>query len=159
MPDRMPLSCNLTNTCHAARMNKVLSICCLVLICLAWDIQAEQPTWPEERLVLNWQTEHAHSSSIVELSNGDFLACWFQGSGERTADDVRVMGAVAVVEMESSENIQQIYRNHNTFFHSPTSLSEPLQPDTHAGIIQGSSIQVYHLVHGNLPTVRCHGTA
>jgi len=39
------------------------------------------------------QPEHAHGSTLVELSNGDLLVGWFQGSGERWADDVRVMGA------------------------------------------------------------------
>lgn len=37
--------------------------------------------------------QHAHGSTIVELSNGDLLAAWFQGSGERWADDVAIMGA------------------------------------------------------------------
>ena len=37
--------------------------------------------------------EHVHSSSIVELPDGTLLAAWFQGSGERDADDVRIMGA------------------------------------------------------------------
>ena len=46
----------------------------------------------EERIFIP-QHEHSHGSSIVALPNGDFLACWFQGSGERTADDVRIMGA------------------------------------------------------------------
>ncbi|HSF55082.1 MAG TPA: exo-alpha-sialidase, partial [Algoriphagus sp.] len=32
-------------------------------------------------------------STIVALPNGDLLAAWFQGSGERTADDVRILGA------------------------------------------------------------------
>jgi predicted neuraminidase len=36
---------------------------------------------------------HNHASMIVELSNGDLLTCWFHGSGERTADDVLVLGA------------------------------------------------------------------
>lgn len=36
---------------------------------------------------------HSHSSSIVECPNGDLLACWYQGSGERTADDVQVLGS------------------------------------------------------------------
>jgi predicted neuraminidase len=36
---------------------------------------------------------HNHSSSIVELPNGDLLVCWFHGSGERTADDVLINGA------------------------------------------------------------------
>ena len=36
---------------------------------------------------------HNHSSSIVELPNGDLLAVWYNGSGERTADDVKIEGA------------------------------------------------------------------
>ncbi len=36
---------------------------------------------------------HNHSSSVVELPNGDLLACWYHGSGERTADDVLIQGA------------------------------------------------------------------
>ena len=38
-------------------------------------------------------SEHVHGSTIVELPNGDLLAAWFQGSGERWADDVAIMGA------------------------------------------------------------------
>ncbi len=37
--------------------------------------------------------QHNHGSSIVETPDGDLLACWFHGSGERTADDVVVQGA------------------------------------------------------------------
>lgn len=36
---------------------------------------------------------HNHASSIVECPNGDLLVCWFNGSGERQADDVKVEGA------------------------------------------------------------------
>src|SRR5688500_19070291 len=36
---------------------------------------------------------HNHASMIVELPGGDLLTCWFHGSGERTADDVMVLGA------------------------------------------------------------------
>ncbi len=39
------------------------------------------------------QEEHAHGATIAELPNGDMLAAWFQGHGERWADDVRIMGA------------------------------------------------------------------
>lgn len=39
------------------------------------------------------QPEHVHGPTIVELSNGDLLAGWFQGSGERWADDVRIVGS------------------------------------------------------------------
>jgi predicted neuraminidase len=44
-------------------------------------------------LVFPIQEKHVHSSSLVELPNGDLLIAWFEGSGERTADDVRIMGA------------------------------------------------------------------
>ena len=37
--------------------------------------------------------KHTHSSSIVQCPNGDLLACWFHGSGERSADDLLVQGA------------------------------------------------------------------
>lgn len=53
----------------------------------------EKKTIVSEELIFPYQNEHVHGSSIVMLPNGDLLACWFQGSGERTADDVRVMGA------------------------------------------------------------------
>ena len=43
--------------------------------------------------IFPFQDLHVHSSSIVELPNGDLLACWFEGSGERTANDVVVKGA------------------------------------------------------------------
>ncbi len=46
-----------------------------------------------EELIFPLQDKHVHSSSIVELPNGDFLAVWFQGSGERTANDVELRGA------------------------------------------------------------------
>jgi predicted neuraminidase len=46
-----------------------------------------------EEYIFPFQGEHVHGSSIVMLPGGDLLAAWFQGSGERTADDVRVMGS------------------------------------------------------------------
>ncbi|MHC1763184.1 MAG: exo-alpha-sialidase [Verrucomicrobiia bacterium] len=36
---------------------------------------------------------HNHASCIVEAANGDLIVCWFHGSGERTADDVKIEGA------------------------------------------------------------------
>ncbi len=50
---------------------------------------------PEHRAELIFPPEswHNHSSSLVELPNGDLLVCWFHGSGERTADDVLIRGA------------------------------------------------------------------
>lgn len=36
---------------------------------------------------------HNHSSSIVETPNGDLLACWFHGRGERGDDSLVILGA------------------------------------------------------------------
>jgi predicted neuraminidase len=36
---------------------------------------------------------HNHASSIVELPGGELFACWYHGSGERTADDVLLQAA------------------------------------------------------------------
>ena len=44
-------------------------------------------------LVFPYQEEHVHGSTVVKLLNGDILSAWFQGSGERWADDVRIMGS------------------------------------------------------------------
>ena len=47
----------------------------------------------KKELIFPEQNEHAHGSSLIILPNGDMLAAWFQGSGERKSDDVRIMGA------------------------------------------------------------------
>lgn len=36
---------------------------------------------------------HNHASCVVESPRGELIVCWFHGSGERKADDVRVEGA------------------------------------------------------------------
>ena len=47
----------------------------------------------QESLIFPLQDKHVHGSSIVETPEGDMLAVWFYGSGERTADDVLLQGA------------------------------------------------------------------
>lgn len=79
--------------CMLPIMGKAFKLFSAAMVCLVLTSWGKEPAWPEENLILNWQPEHAHASSLVELPNGDFLACWFQGSGERSADDVRVVGA------------------------------------------------------------------
>jgi len=44
-------------------------------------------------LIFSPEHWHNHASCIVEAPNGDLLVCWFHGSGERTADDVKIEGA------------------------------------------------------------------
>jgi predicted neuraminidase len=39
------------------------------------------------------ERRHNHASCVVELPGGDLLACWYNGSGERTADDVKIQAA------------------------------------------------------------------
>jgi len=46
-----------------------------------------------ETLIFPTQSQHSHGSSLVSLPNGDMLSAWYQGNGERTADDVRIMGS------------------------------------------------------------------
>lgn len=45
------------------------------------------------QIIFPFQDQHVHGSTVVKLPNGDILAAWFQGSGERWADDVAIMGA------------------------------------------------------------------
>ena len=47
----------------------------------------------EADLIFPLEHWHNHSSSVVELPNGDLFVAWFHGSGERTADDVVIRGA------------------------------------------------------------------
>ncbi|MCF2500295.1 sialidase family protein [Dyadobacter chenhuakuii] len=54
---------------------------------------AQNSAVKQQMLIFPQQEQHVHGSSIVSLPNGDFLVAWFQGSGERTADDVRIMGS------------------------------------------------------------------
>lgn len=71
----------------------------IYLFCLGIVFLGRAQMLPKEQLVLQeklifpLQEQHVHGSSLVSLSNGDFLAAWFQGSGERTADDVKIMGS------------------------------------------------------------------
>ncbi|KAA0991013.1 sialidase family protein [Dyadobacter aurulentus] len=57
------------------------------------SLLAQESAVIKQMLVFPHQEKHVHGSSIVNLPNGDFLVAWFEGSGERTADDVRIMGA------------------------------------------------------------------
>lgn len=54
--------------------------------------QADRPFHTSE-LIFPLEHWHNHSSMVVELPGGELLTCWFHGSGERTADDVVVLGA------------------------------------------------------------------
>jgi len=55
-------------------------------------LASERPFLNSE-LIFPLEVWHNHASSVVETPSGDLLVCWFHGSGERTADDVRIEGA------------------------------------------------------------------
>jgi predicted neuraminidase len=65
----------------------------VVLLMLLSVVAASAAPLYESELIFPQEHWHNHSSSIVELPNGDFLVCWFHGSGERTADDVVIEAA------------------------------------------------------------------
>ena len=75
------------------------SICVISIIlilffsCKQGEKQVNQTKNLYANLIFPLQKEHVHGATIVELPNGDLLTAWFQGSGERWADDVRIMGA------------------------------------------------------------------
>ena len=66
---------------------------------LAWMLLLAQGiVWGEEpflkaEFIFPLEHWHNHGSSLAELPNGDILAVWYNGSGERTADDVKVEAA------------------------------------------------------------------
>lgn len=65
----------------------------LFYFCLCFTTWAQHPAISDAQLVFPPQNEHVHGNSHVRLPNGDYLMVWFQGSGERKSDDVRLMGA------------------------------------------------------------------
>ena len=65
----------------------------LLAVILAASVAGTAQTDYSGELIFPLESWHNHSSSIVELPNGDLLVCWFHGSGERTADDVLISAA------------------------------------------------------------------
>ena len=65
----------------------------LFIAALVFAAAASTEAFHEKQLIFPPQDKHCHGSSLAELPNGDFIAVWFYGSGERNADDVRIQGA------------------------------------------------------------------
>ncbi len=73
-------------------MNRfILPLTLLFLFPACTQKQVSSPVLREP--IFPYSADHTHGSTVVELPGGDLLAAWFQGSGERWADDVRIMGA------------------------------------------------------------------
>jgi len=67
-----------------------VSITLLTTLSLAAEV--DKPFCKSE-LIFPLEHWHNHGSCIVETRKGDLLVCWFHGSGERTADDVKIEAA------------------------------------------------------------------
>ncbi len=71
-------------------INSIVSF--FMIIFLSFSLIAQEKNL-KTSFIFPFQDKHVHSSSIIELPNGDLMACWFEGSGERNANDVQVKGA------------------------------------------------------------------
>lgn len=63
------------------------------LVVLAATTPAAAGPFFQSVAVFPAEAKHNHASCVVETSNGDLLAAWYSGSGERSADDVVIQGA------------------------------------------------------------------
>ncbi len=70
--------------------NSIVSF--LMIIFLSFSLIAQEKNL-KTSFIFPFQEKHVHSSSIIELPNGDLMSCWFEGSGERNANDVQIIGA------------------------------------------------------------------
>jgi YhcH/YjgK/YiaL family protein len=80
-------------TCCMKKIKLVLLTCLLISARIFSQPTEGKVETVYETLIFPTQSQHTHGSSLVSLPNGDILAAWFQGNGERTADDVKIMGA------------------------------------------------------------------
>src|SRR6476646_4472425 len=77
------------------RMCRILLSVFLIspLACAPASARNSAEPFCESELIFPLEHWHNHGSCIVETPKGDLLVCWFHGSGERTADDVKIEGA------------------------------------------------------------------
>ena len=75
-----------------------------------------------EELVFPLNPKHNHAPGIVECPNGDLLVTWYRGSGERSADDVAVLGA-------------RLPRGASTWSEPFTLADNPLFPDCNTSMM------------------------
>ncbi len=70
----------------------LLAISAALHICQAAGAGRDDRPFLESEIIFPLEVWHNHASCIVEAPNGDLLVCWFHGSGERTANDVKIEG-------------------------------------------------------------------
>lgn len=83
----------MISTYYTAKLSALVIFILSLLSCKQERVHNNSVAGIERQIVFPFQDEHVHGPTIVRLPDGDLLAAWFQGSGERWADDVRIMGA------------------------------------------------------------------
>lgn len=71
---------------------RTLRLFCGLVFTLSAAARADEPLFRSEA-IFPPENKHNHASCLVELANGDLLVAWYRGSGERTADDVEILGS------------------------------------------------------------------
>lgn len=75
------------------QMKSVLAAAFAAIVAWPVAVVGQPAAGVEAELLFPLEHWHNHSSSIVEHPDGGFFVTWFHGSGERTADDVELLGA------------------------------------------------------------------
>ena len=73
-------------------MNRSLPGLFVFALLLCARVVTAAPEYREE-LIFPLNPKHNHAPGIVECSDGQLLVSWYRGSGERSADDVSVLGS------------------------------------------------------------------
>lgn len=76
-----------------ARLLLLFPLAAGALLLSPGDARGTQSEEVQSELIFPLDALHNHGSCVVQCPNGDLLACWYRGSGERKADDVRILGA------------------------------------------------------------------
>lgn len=80
------------NRRHARVPQAVLWIIMLTTV-LTLAAEASAQSLVDGELIFPLEDWHNHGSCLIQCPNGDLIACWFHGSGERKSDDVEILGA------------------------------------------------------------------
>jgi predicted neuraminidase len=73
-------------------MNR-MTRCCALAACLLLPSIARPAAEYRDELIFPLNRQHNHAPGIVECPGGELLVSWYRGSGERSADDVSVLGS------------------------------------------------------------------
>jgi predicted neuraminidase len=79
----------------------LISLAVIITFILGFSGRLSAAPFYQTELIFPLEKWHNHASCILELPSGDLLVTWYHGSGEHTADDVRIEGARKVVGSQS----------------------------------------------------------